>query len=331
MSAPAHFDFYGLSLQVESDWPEVQRAISLDYAWFERGDPGAPPDVRVRIVRGAPDLSSHGDVPASFVTPRNVVYQAEGTTIVDYFGRAVSVLDRSSGDLTVRGDDEGLVHEAAYQFILSRAGAHFDAMGWTRLHGLGIVGSRGGVVVMLPSGGGKTTLALAAVEEKVTLISEDTPLLDRSGRLHPFVLRMGVNEGDAERLGIRGARRLERMEFRPKLAIEVETFGDRIAAAPQPLSDLVIGTRTLGGESRLEPIPKRRAIGALVREGVVGVGVYQGMEFVLQHGMRDTLGKLGVAGSRAACCAAALRRTRVWSLKLGRETETNWAALRPLL
>ena len=331
MSAPAHFDFYGLSLQVESDWPEIQRAISLDYAWFEREDPGAPPDANVRIVRGAPDVSSYGELPASFVTPRNIVYQAEGTTIVDYFGRAVSIFDRSSGQLTVRGDDEGLVHEAAYQFILSRAGAHFDAMGWTRLHGLGMVGSRGGVVVMLPSGGGKTTLALRAVEENVSLISEDTPLLDRSGKLHPFVLRMGINEADADRLGIRGARRLERMEFRPKLAIEVETFADRIAAAPQPLTDLVVGTRTLGGESRLEPMPKRRAIGALVREGVVGVGVYQGMEFVLQHGMRDTLAKLGVAGSRAVCCAVALRRARVWSLKLGRETEKNWAALRLLL
>jgi hypothetical protein len=72
-------------------------------------------------------------------------------------------------------------------------------------------------------------------------------------------------------------------------------------------------------------------VGPLLREAVVGVGVYQGMEFVLQQGMRDVVGKLGVAGTRARCCAAALARARVWRLTLGRDHERNWAAIRPLL
>ena len=81
----------------------------------------------------------------------------------------------------------------------------------------------------------------------------------------------------------------------------------------------------------LRPPPSR--VGALIVlvGGVVGVGVYQGMEFILQHGMRDTLGKLGVAASRAACCAAALRRARVWSFTVGRDEERNWEALRALI
>ena len=218
--------------------------------------------------------------------------------------------------------------------MLSRAGTHFDEMGLTRLHGLGLSGAGGGTVVMLPSGGGKTTLALRALEEKgdaVRLISEDTPLLDRRGMLHPFVLRIGINETDAGRLGVKEARRLERMEFKPKLAIEVDSFSDRIETRPQPLRNLVIGHRSLGNEPRLEPMPRRHALGPMLREGVVGVGVYQGMEFVLQRGMRDTLGKAGIAASRAACCSAALRRARVWSFKLGRDEERNWQALRSLL
>ena len=53
---------------------------------------------------------------------------------------------------------------------------------------------------MLPSGGGKSTLALRALQEPgIGLISEDSPLLDRRGRLHPFPLRIGVNETDADR------------------------------------------------------------------------------------------------------------------------------------
>ena len=45
----------------------------------------------------------------------------------------------------------------------------------------------------------------------------------------------------------------------------------------------------------------------MLREAVIGVGVYQGMEFVLQQGFRDVAGKAGTAAMRARCCSAGLR------------------------
>ena len=42
----------------------------------------------------------------------------------------------------------------------------------------------------------------------------------------------------------------------------------------------------------------------MLREAVIGVGVYQGMEFVLQQGFRDVAGKAGTAATRARCCRA---------------------------
>ncbi len=63
----------------------------------------------------------------------------------------------------------------------------------------------------------------------------------------------------------------------------------------------------------------------------MGIGVYQGMEFVLQRGWRDVPSKSGTAARRARCAAAALRGARVWRLWLGRDRESNWDAVRPLL
>ena len=116
-----------------------------------------------------------------------------------------------------------------------------------------------------------------------------------------------------------------------KLALEVDTFADRIEPTAQPLTDLVLGNRTLGQQAKLEPIRRSAAVGVLVREAIVGVGIYQGMEFVLQRGLRDLAGKLDVAWTRTACSAAALARARVWRLTLGRDLDRNWAALLPLL
>jgi hypothetical protein len=327
---------HGLTVRVRGEWPEVIEALRLDFAWFASGPDGpgtgSGPEVVVEVRRGPPDFDAFGDAPAAFVTPRNVVYELGDRKVVEYFGRALSIVDRTTGDLVVQGEEPQLVHEAAYHYVVSRAGQHLDALGLTRLHAMGVAGNQGAVAVMLPSGGGKSTLVLRALRDpRVRLLSEDTPLLDRGGLLHPFPLRVGVNATDAAELPEGSVRRIERMEFHPKLALELEAFAERIESRPQPLRHLVIGRRSLGREARLEPARRAAAAGPLLREAVVGVGVYQGMEFILQRGMRDTLGKLDVAATRAARCAGALRRAQVWRLTVGRDRERNWAALDPLL
>jgi hypothetical protein len=329
----ALFDVHGLRVRVAGDWPEVVDSVRLDFVWFERPDDGAAPvDVSIVIQRRPPDFDRFGEAPAAFVTPRNVVYQVDGTTVVDYLGRAVSVLDRDRSLLTVQGESEHLVHEAAYHYLLSRIGEHVESKGLTRLHALALSGRRGAVALMLPSGGGKSTLALRALRDHgIRLLSEDSPLIDRRGRLHPFPLRIAVNATDADRLPPGSLRRLERMEFHPKLALDLDAITDRIETSPLALCHLIIGRRTLGREARLERVPRGAAVGPLVREAVVGVGIYQGMEFILQRGMRDVLGKAGIGLNRVACCAAGLGRARVWRATLGRDGERNWEALTPLL
>ena len=121
------------------------------------------------------------------------------------------------------------------------------------------------------------------------------------------------------------------MEFHPKLALEVAAFADRIANEPAPARHLVIGQRMLGMDASLQPVPRWAAIGPLLREAVVGVGLYQGMEFILQRGLVDVAAQARPGTIRAVCCAALLRRVQVWRLTLGRDRERNWEALRPLL
>ncbi len=333
LDVTVRLEVHGLRIAVEGDWPEVVEQIRLDFAWFERPAPDASSaHIEVTIERRPPDFEALGDGVASFVTPRNVVYQDGRRTIVDYFGRAVSVLDRDAGRLVVQGEDDHLVHEAVYHFLLSRIGEHLEAHGLTRLHALALSGDQGAVAVMLPSGGGKSTLALRALrDERVRLLSEDSPLIDRHGMAHPFPLRIAVNPTDAATLPDGAVRRMDRMEFHPKLVLDLEAFSGRVESRPQPLRHLVIGRRSLGQHASLEPVPRRSAVSTLVREAIVGVGIYQGMEYVLQHGMRDVVGKLGIAATRTTCCTGVLARANVWRLTVGRDHSRNWEALGALL
>jgi hypothetical protein len=325
----ATFEAYGLTVAVEG-WARVVAPIRLDFAWFEK--PSArEPDVRVTVERGPPDFGRFGHLTAAFVTPRSTVYRRESSYVVDHVGAAVSEMAADGSLMEVRGEDEHILHDAVYYFLVGRFGRHVDAIGLPRVHGLGVAGSHGAVLVLLPPGGGKTTLALRALrEEGVTVLSDDSPLLDREGRLHPFPLRFGVNVEDGAPGGGQ-ARRIERLLRHPKLAVEVATFADRIATSPVPVRHVVVGARTLAPEGTLVQASRRTAIVPLIQEGVVGVGLYQGIGYAHQLGARAFAGKLATAAWRARCAGAALRRASVWQLRLGRNVESNWAALRPLL
>ncbi len=325
-------DVHGLRIAVEGEWPEVVDALASDFAWFQDASAGAGPDVTVSLWRRTPDPERFGRVPQAFVTTRNVVFQRGHQTIVDYSGRALAVYDRERETLLVESQEEHLAHEAAYLFLLSRIGRHLDRRGMTRVHALGLSGNQGAVMVLLPSGGGKTTLALRALREPgVKLLSEDTPVLDHHGRVHPFPLRIGVNEIDAPLLLDGEVRRIERLEYGPKLVLGVPAFADRIETQPQPLRHLVIGRRWLGGEADLHRVSQRAVANRLLRDGVVGVGVAQMIEYILMTGVRDLLRQGGVAISRTHSCLRGLMSAEAWQLELARDTEQNWAAVRTLL
>lgn len=286
----------------------------------------------VEVQRTAPDYEVAGAIEASFVTPRNVVYETPGGALVDYFGRALSLYDRTRERLLVQGEDHDLVYEAVYRFIQSRVGTHLETVGLPRLHALGLCGPNGAVAVLLPAGGGKSTLAISALRASgVRLLSEDSPLIDRRGMLHPFPLPLGVNDGDAHRLPPGRLRTRRRMELGPKTVLELDALIDQIEPRPQQLRHLVLGRRTLGTKAALEPIPRRHLARPLLRECVVGVGLYHGTEFLLQHGLHDVASMVGPALTRAQCSVAALASAQTWVLRLGRDHDANWAALSQLL
>ena len=89
---------HGLVVSVLSEWDAVLDSVRADFAWFE-APAGAMASVRVAIVQAPPDYDALGEATASFVTPRNIVYQVGGRTD----GRLLreeplSVLDRSTGE-----------------------------------------------------------------------------------------------------------------------------------------------------------------------------------------------------------------------------------------
>jgi hypothetical protein len=325
-------EVYGLRIRLRGNWDEVLEMVRLDYAWFETDGAGKPIDVEVLVERGAADFDQFAALPSAFVTPRYAVFADPERTVVDYQGVVRVLVDATETHVDVRGEVGGVAHEAVYYFLLGRIGRHLDANGLVRVHALGLAGDDGGVVVLLPSSGGKSSLAMQSVTRgEGMLCSEDSPLLDRRGRLHPFPLRIAVGATTASTLAGPPTRALPNPSAGHKLAIEVSSFADRIAPTPVALRHVVLGVRSLGREARLEEKTRVAAAVPLVIHAVVGSGLYQGFGYAHQRGVGEFVAKLGVAALRSRACAAALRGARVWQLTLSRDPDASWHALRPLL
>jgi hypothetical protein len=343
----ASFDVHGLHLRVRGNWGEVVESLRRDFAWFEDPKGSGPAHIEVAISRQAPAYETFGDVPADYVTEQHVVYRVDGRTVVDYLGRALAVLE--TGRASIQGQDPHVVRRAAYDFLLARVADYLDGRGLPRIFGLGLAGRNGGVLVMLPPGGGKTTLALQALAaDGVAFLSEVSPLIDVHGRLHAFPFPLWVRDSSPEAalLPDRYVRELDGQKTDPRL-LEIAAFSDKIASGPQPLRHVVLGRRSLGSGSQLHALPWRAAAGPLFRQSVVGFSLGQGLSFLVRRGGArdpakeerdgDTAAPVrGVSSARRArtrlrCCAAGLSGAKVWRLDLGRDRAESWAALERLL
>jgi hypothetical protein len=321
----AHFDFLGLTIAVESEVPALVEEVRRDFSYFSSAE--GPAGIRMDLHRSPPPYKDMPAVLASFVTPRNICFRQNDTSFADYFGRGLAISDRKRGYCTVYAEDDDLLHEITYLYMLSTVGQWLDRRGIHRLHALGVTYRDQGILILLPSGGGKSTTALQLLREPgFRLLSEDTPLIDRSGQILPFPLRLGVRLDQETGIPPQFLRTMKRMEFDPKKLIDLEYFRDRLGAKAAPAL-LLVGQRSLGENSEITPLERAPAFKALFSNMIIGMGVYQGLEFLLDRGLWDLAGKLNIVVSRTRNSLALLRRTRAHHFVMGRDLGRNMQTL----
>jgi hypothetical protein len=316
------FDFHGFRVQVSGHPPEVVQEITRDFEWFVKAE-SHPPDMQVTVYQEPPPYDRLPAVPASVLTPRNISFRDGDVSYVDYFGRGMAIVNERHGTCDIYATGFDLAREIAYLFLLSTVGQYLDSKGLHRIHAMGVNYKGHGVLLLLPSGGGKSTMTMELLRhDDFSLLSEDTPLIDRDGRIHPFPLRLGFRDDGKTEVPPEQRRTLQRMEFDPKTFVDLSFFAHKLSV-PVKASLLLVGERNLGMESMVVPISRRRAAKALIKYLVVGLGVYQGLEFLLERGLWEMTGKVGVAASRARNGVVLMRKTQAYKLVLGRDREKN--------
>jgi hypothetical protein len=329
MNEACLLDIYGYRALVTSNSSVVLSAIREDFAYFLRDaaaeSSNAP--VEIELLDADPPYGELPDVQATVFTPRNVSYRHGDLTFVDYSGRALAIHDRKHGGFQVFSRDSDLLFEAAYLFVLSQSGEFFDAHGLHRVHALGVGIRNHAALVLLPMGGGKSTLGANLLRlPGIQLLSDDSPLIDNKANVWAFPLRLGLLPGSEGTIPPDKLRTIRRMEFGPKLLVNYSYFAGQVTERAEPCL-LFLGSRSLRNTCEIEPASKLSAVGAMLSNCVVGLGLFQGMEFVFQRGWLEVFRKATAALARLRASLRLIARSNVYRLILGRDAERNAAAV----
>jgi hypothetical protein len=325
------FSVYGVTVAIRSTDAELTTHLAEDFEHFRVDHIPTTPRISVYLCHSVPPYERVPGNVATVYTPRNVSFADNGRTYIDYSGRALGIFNTVSGVFDVFSEDPELMYEVGYLFLLSQLGEQLDARGLHRIHALAVSVRNRAAIVLLPMGGGKSTLAMHLLTDPtVKLLSDDSPLVDRDGVLHGFPLRIGILPGSESLYPPEQLRTIQRMEFGPKLLLRHRFFAERVVSRAEP-GMLFLGRRSLSNECVITPTTRMTALLALIPNCVVGLGLFQGMEFLFTRSSTEVVRKGVTAFSRLRNCIALVRRSTVYTVVLGRDLEKNAVTLRKFM
>lgn len=326
------FDFHGVGLRVSCDDLAVSTQVAEDFAYFRtdrspRAEPEPGSGLTITASSCKPDYAALPPLKANLYTPRNICYSQGDITYIDYFGRALARYDRGHDTLDVQSDEPHMLREVIFLSVLSRIGEALERRHMHRVHSLAIELDGEAALFALRSGGGKTSLTMELLRSDAAyrVMSEDSPLVSASGRVLPFPLRFGVKGDRPEGFADHHVTRVERMEFEPKYLISLEAFDGRIASGAAEPRFLFIGQRTLSRECAIRRVGFSAGLRCLMRDMIVGVGLYQGVEFLFQSSTLEVVKRTGLFVSRLRRALSLLRRCEIYTVELGRDRHRNAA------
>ena len=300
--------------------------LANDFQFFKRDR--VENAVEVELLTEEPPYDKVPEGVATTYTPRNIALVKDGCTYIDYSGQALAIWDPQRKIFQIYTTNLDIQYESTYLFLLAQIGECLDKRKMHRIHAMAMgVGGRA-VLAILPMGGGKSTLSQGLMHyDEFDFLSDDSPFISADGRVHAFPLRLGLLPGNEQDIPSSQKRTIRRMEFGPKVLVNYEYFAHKVRPVADP-GIVFLGRRSLSQDCRIEPVSVKEKYHSMIVNCVVGLGLFQGLEFLLTRNPLELAAKTGVAWSRLRNARKLFSRSEVYRLILGRDQKHNAETVR---
>ncbi len=257
------------------------------------------------------------------ISQNSITYDDGSIRWNDYFGKALTYLNYQTGQAAVYSPSHEFIHELAYLLILSLSGKEMDLKGFHKIHACGVNFKGKNVIIALPSKGGKTTLFLELCRHpNLSLISDDTPVIDSKGRVHSFPLRVGV-EKIPEWLSKKEFPLFKRAHFSDKFLIPLRDLGPPIYQGDTNSNIMIIGLRSTGDFPQLFKASSVQGFKALFEHMIIGIGLPMVVEYFVKNSLSDWMTLLRIFFKRARAALAFWKKSRVYYFVMSSDTRAN--------
>jgi hypothetical protein len=325
-----YLTFHHHTILVNCDEEDVLEKLQDEFHFFHCREESTPEIIVELRKEDSPIIPP---MVAVKLLENSVVYRLAGRQYIDYFGEALAILE-DDARVKIYSQSKERLFELGFLAIHSLLGQALDKSGLCRLHAVAVSLSGKNAVVMLPSKGGKSTLLKNLLENpELKIISDDMPLVDKKGGIHPFPSKMSLNapplEGPLAKLKWH---EFKRYHFPSKWTASLAQLKDRIEKHSSDQSTILLaGFRLSQGESIISEVPKWKMIGPLLEHMIIGHGLPQIIEMFLHFNFTDFIKMFWHACLRTRSAYSLVLKSRCYYFYMGPDIAYNSQLLLELL
>lgn len=329
-SGKLFLDFFKFIIEINCDDPEVLINLKKDFEYFVCEDKQSDFIIRAQKTES---IGIPANLRAVNQTQNSITYVNKGVKYQDYYGKAWS--ETFAFKINFYYLEREILHELLYLAILSFSGKQMDMRGFHKIHACAVSHGKKNLVFMMPSKGGKTTLFMDLLNEPSTsIISDDTPVVNRYGRLHPFPLRVGCESKNElfnkfPYIREQDIYEFNRQYFSKKYLLNLMKLKNQIFVSPGE-SVFIVGFRSTRTKPVLKPLSKWRFLKELMQHMVIGVGLPLIIEHFFRLGWRDFFANFKIFISRFASAVMIVLRHEGYLMEMSQSKSENLKLVRSL-
>ncbi|MBI4403810.1 MAG: hypothetical protein HY537_06605 [Deltaproteobacteria bacterium] len=215
-------------------------------------------------------------------------------------------------------DDKTVGYETLNLVLLSVMGESLDLKGMHRLHGFGFSIDGEGAIMLGPSGVGKSTLGMELLRRPaMQLLSDDTPLIVKNGRMKAFPLRIALKE--KPNVGKKHLRKFPRVHHGFKYVVGGAFFKNQVQAESD-VKWLILAQRS--HRDAIECVGRWKAVWPILKWLVIGYETPQVWEMYLRLSPKEVFYKTRILLNRLRLAHQLISRTRVAKLTVSNQSSS---------
>ena len=314
-------NIYGIKIIVSSD-KEIAKWLSHDYSYY-LDNTITTSNLKFDLRFEKPDYSSLPKIKATAYHDNYIIYDSKKIRIIDFFEKALAIYDTKNKIVKISCLDKDKLYEIFSLSFDSLLGEELDKRGFHRIHCLGLEKNGKAILILLPPGGGKTTLALKFLKSKnARVLCEDT-LLFKKGKLYSLHFRWGVRN-----LNYSKGRIMRTENYGTKLLLDTKKLNLAKTAKP---ALILQGIRLLSEDSYIKRVNNLKLFMPMFKSMVLGLELQQSLAYFLLRNHREKVSKANLGFSRLSALFSILGKTKCYEFGLGKDIEKNYALLEKFL